>query len=86
MTIAELIQKLSLCDPSLPVVVKGYEGGYNDVSIIEEVTLQLNANTENWYGAHEKIWQGQPSDQSGHKAIRLAGLNPNCEDPQFSLH
>lgn len=85
MSIAELIQKLSQYDPNLPIVIKGYEGGYNDVSIIEEVNLQLN-NTENWYGAHEKIRDSETSDKPLCKAIRLAGLNPNCEDPQYSLH
>lgn len=86
MTIAELIQKLSQYDPNLPIVVKGYEGGYNDVSIIEELNLQLNVNTENWYGAHEEIRESAISDQPTSKAMRLAGLNPNCEDPQYSLH
>lgn len=86
MTIAELIEQLSQYAPNLPVVVKGYEGGYNDVSIIEEVSLQLNVNTENWYGSHERIRESQATDQPICKAIRLAGLNPNCEDPQFSLH
>lgn len=86
MTIAELIQTLSQYDPDLPVVVKGYEGGYNDISLIEELNLQLNVNTENWYGAHEEIHNSNASNPSVHRAIRLAGLNPNCDDPQYSLH
>jgi len=42
MTIAELIQTLSQYDPDLPVVVKGYEGGFNDVSVTQEITLECN--------------------------------------------
>jgi hypothetical protein len=86
MTIAELIQTLSQYDPHLPVVVKGYEGGFNDVSIIEEITLESNVNTEYWYGAHEEIQVSQASAKLSFKAIRLAGLNPNCDDPPSSLH
>ena len=86
MTVAELIEKLSQYDPDLPVVIKGYEGGYNDLSIIEEIRLQLNANTENWYGTHEEITNNGTAHRSPCEALRLAGLNPNCEDPQYSLH
>ena len=86
MTIAELIQKLSEYDPNLPVVIKGYEGGYNDLTITEEICLELNVNTKNWYGAHEKISDNAASDKQTCKALRLAGLNPNCEDPHLYLH
>ena len=86
MTIAELIQTLSQYDPNLPVVVKGYEGGFNDISIIEKITLEPNVNIEYWYGAHEQIQPSQSSTKLNFKAIRLAGLNPNCDDPPSSLH
>ena len=33
MTVRELIRELSQLDPDLPVVVDGYEEGYNDPSV-----------------------------------------------------
>ena len=87
MKIAELIQIFSQYGPNLPIVIKGYEGGYNDLSVIEEITLELNANTKYWYyGAHEEIQASQSLSKPNLKAIRLAGLNPNCDDPPLSLH
>ncbi|KAM3114629.1 hypothetical protein [Phormidesmis sp. 146-33] len=52
MTIAELIEALSQFDPSTPVVVRGYEGGYNDIIEVEKCSIQLNVNRIWYYGAH----------------------------------
>ena len=52
MTIQELCDRLSQFPPDTPVVVRGYEGGFNDVLKVEAVEMQLN---EHWYyGAHSK--------------------------------
>jgi hypothetical protein len=52
-TIKELIESLSKFAPNTPVVIGGYEGGYNDVSIVEPLTMQLNVNEKHhYYGAH----------------------------------
>jgi len=52
MTIAELIEALSQFDPSTPIVVSGYEGGYNDVIKVTKTSIQLNVNRLWFYGAH----------------------------------
>lgn len=52
MTIQELCDRLSQFPPDTPVVVKGYEGGFNDVIQIEPLEIQLNVNTIWFYGAH----------------------------------
>lgn len=52
MTIAELIETLSQFDPSTPVVVRGYEGGYNDIIEVKDASMQLNVNRVWYYGAH----------------------------------
>jgi hypothetical protein len=52
MTIAELIEALSQFDPSTPVVVSGYEGGYNDIMEVKKTEIQLNVNRMWFYGAH----------------------------------
>jgi hypothetical protein len=55
MTIQELCDRLSQFPPDTPVVVRGYEGGFNDVLNVEAVEMQLNVNAEHWYyGAHSK--------------------------------
>ncbi len=52
MTAQELIEALSQFDPETPVVVRGYESGYNDVFDVTPLSLQLNVNTKWYYGAH----------------------------------
>jgi hypothetical protein len=55
MTTQELCDRLSQFPPDTPVVVRGYEGGFNDVLNVEAVEMQLNVNAEHWYyGAHSK--------------------------------
>lgn len=52
MTIQELIETLSNFPADTPVVVRGYEGGFNDVNGVEAIDIQLNINTVWYYGAH----------------------------------
>jgi hypothetical protein len=63
MTVKELIEVLSrIEDQEVSVMVKGYEGGYNDIVIgngIDNNTpaivhMALDVNEEDYYGAHEK--------------------------------
>jgi len=53
MTVAELIAALSRYNGSMRVTVQGYEGGYNDVSIIDTIPLKLNQNDKWYFGRHE---------------------------------
>ena len=64
MTVKELIEILSkIEDQEVRVMVKGYEGGYNDIVIgngIDNNTpaiqyIALDVNTEWYYGRHEKV-------------------------------
>lgn len=56
MTVAELIETLNaIDDKSQRVVIKGYEGGYQDVTEVEHITLVLNVNTAWYYGEHEEL-------------------------------
>lgn len=84
MTIAELISALSQFDPETPIVVRGYEGGYNNVSIVEPLTMQLNVNNRHYYGAHScvkgLIVPGKPMTQ----VVYLGGFNPICDQPELS--
>jgi hypothetical protein len=55
MTIAELIEKLQKYPQDLRVVVRGYEGGVDDVDYVEETEIYLNHNTAWYYGKHEVV-------------------------------
>ena len=59
MTVKELIEILSqIEDKDLRVVIKGYEGGYDDLVFTDDTPLifdlALNVNPEWWYGDHAK--------------------------------
>ena len=56
MTIKELIQQLQQHDPNTRVVVNGYEGGLCDIKNLEKVKIELNVNTEWYYGPHEETY------------------------------
>ena len=57
MTVAELIAELKNHDPTIRVVISGYEGGVSDVTFVESLTVALDVNKETWYyGDHEETW------------------------------
>jgi hypothetical protein len=59
MKVSELIEGLSKLDPNLEVFVRGYEGGYDDVSPKFTVeTFTKNLHTHWWMGQHEKDKNG----------------------------
>ena len=55
MKVKDLIELLQQCNADDRVVVAGYEGGCDDVKCAEAVHLQLDKNTEWYYGAHEIV-------------------------------
>ena len=54
MTVGELIAKLQTFDPSLPVMVDGYEGGVDYPVEAKQIEVRLNVNEQDYYGAHEE--------------------------------
>ena len=60
------------------VLVSGYEGGYNDISLLYERRITLNVNTEKYYGQHESAVN--PGDSDAVPALLLAGMNHNSEE------
>ncbi|MFZ2901008.1 MAG: hypothetical protein WA004_20420 [Saprospiraceae bacterium] len=69
MTIQQLTTLLSQYPPDTRVVVAGYEGGFNDITIHKIIHLELDANKEWWNGQHEEV------RSSGEPALLLAGEN-----------
>lgn len=74
MTIRELIAHLDQYPPDVRIVVSGYEGGYNDVTILKTVQIKPDARTEWWMGQHEE------AEEKGEMALLLAGKNRLSKD------
>lgn len=60
MTVRELIKVLTqIEDQETRVMVRGYEGGYNDIIMVDNTPaiyeMALDINTEWYYGAHERV-------------------------------
>lgn len=55
MTVKELIELLQEKDPNTMVIITGYEGGYKEISGIDDKVIALNANLGCHYkGKHEE--------------------------------
>ena len=59
MTVSELIEMLQNYPGDTRVVFHGYEGGYCDVNNIEFVPIELNVNTESYFGPHGNCLPGE---------------------------
>lgn len=55
MKVKNLIEELLKLDPEKMVVVSGYEGGYKEITDIENVSLKLNRYDQWYYGPHERV-------------------------------
>lgn len=53
MKVKELISALLIEDMEADVVVLGYEGGYKEPVMVEELEIVKNYYTEPWMGPHE---------------------------------
>ena len=53
MTVGQLIEALQDYEPSLMVIVSGYEGGVDEAKYAGQVRVKLNAHNEWYYGNHE---------------------------------
>jgi hypothetical protein len=56
MKVIDLIQRLQEFDPEMPVVLSGYEGGFNTVTAVVEPRTFAEGVNESWkwyYGPHE---------------------------------
>lgn len=62
MKVSKLIALLQTLPQNARVVVSGYEDGYDDVGGAEPVRINLNANTEWYYGRHELAFHDQKAD------------------------
>ena len=61
MTVSEIIEVLDGLPKNDMVVVRGYEGGVDEVVELEQARIALNVNEEWSYGAHELL---DPKDRA----------------------
>ena len=55
MKVKELIEQLEGLNPTYDVVVRGYEGGVNDVVYIEACYIERDVNGAWYYGKHVRV-------------------------------
>lgn len=53
MKVRELINSLQALNPDLEVVVKGYEGGYDNALDVQPMVLVKDYYNYSWMGRHE---------------------------------
>lgn len=71
MTVKQLIEQLQQLDPDLHVFTSGYEGGFDDVYVGEEMEIALNVHDEWYYGKHESADSGYyVPDKSKFKIVK----------------
>ena len=76
MKVKKLIELLSQMNPELMVVVAGYEGGVDEIDKFEMCDIELNVNTEWYYGKHEILAEGDNptnKDSTIVRGVRLIG-------------
>jgi hypothetical protein len=73
-TVQELIEALQgVEDKTRRVVVRGYEGGVDDVGYYEEINIRLNYYEEWYYGQHEQVFAAEKLKDSV-PAVQLIGV------------
>ena len=74
MTAVELIHLLQALPPDTRLVVRGYEDGYNDITVLKPLRLQPREGGAEWYyGEYE-------TGEQGFVAMELFGENKNPKD------
>ena len=55
MKVSELIEILNGCNPDLPIVLDGYEGGLDELGEVETIQIFKDVNLDvGYYGNHEE--------------------------------
>ena len=78
MNVQELIEHLKQCDPELPVMVKGYEGGYKDLTpskIQEKLIIRDYHGQGSYSGPHEELFEWEDPDDIRTPPIKAIILN-----------
>ena len=71
MTVSELIMQLQACPSNARVVVPGYEGGYDDVTLVKEIFIKPAVDDKWYYGRLENA--DRETSGPGEQAVLLFG-------------
>lgn len=83
MTVRELIKVLTqIQDQDIRVMIRGYEGGYNDVVIVNGIDnntpaihhMALDVNQQWYYGRHEKVEDIREEDLDKYHIVKTIVL------------
>ncbi len=76
MTVKELREFLEKYPPNIPVVVSGYEGGWDDVEprSISKKEMLLNCGKETYYGQHEELFFVKKEDIAKGKTAEVVAI------------
>ena len=76
MNVKELREALADLPDDQMVVVRGYEGGVDEVVKVEPLDVYLNVNPEDYYGNHEPVddayFQDRYKDATRASVVHLA--------------
>ena len=73
MKVKELIEQLQALNPELEVMRDGYEGGVENVTMIEVLKVALNVNDLWYYGSHEVLYKNDT--HPGHEVIEAVRIS-----------
>jgi hypothetical protein len=67
MKVKELIEKLQQFDPEMETMLHGYEGGVENISLLEMQRVALDVQKEWYYGPHQTV--NKDDEYPGHEII-----------------
>jgi hypothetical protein len=73
MNVDQLIKRLQMYPQDLRVVIRGYEGGYDDINNFEQLKIVLDYNAEWYYGKHDdaSFIQNEEAKANAVDALRI---------------
>lgn len=79
-TVGDVVMLLERLDPSMRIVVDGYQGGFEDLRTIELVPIEVEANADrDSFGPYQL-----DTSDNAEQALLLAGLTPRGLKPSDS--
>ncbi|MCK2127264.1 hypothetical protein [Thauera chlorobenzoica] len=86
MTVADLIEQLRKLPPELPVLVEGYETGWDAIYDIRTSYLIRNAQANDWDGEYEEPGKAEPKPGLPHQAALIVGRRGHRRESLKPLH
>lgn len=70
MIVKDLIGKLKILPADLPVLVQGYEDGFDGIRTVKEITVTRNPNAKDYNGEYEET---EKKDKNAALAVVILG-------------